>query len=118
MKVRNVSLLWTTAGTEIVERKVGEKAPRGVISIVRQDKNGVAYLVPTKARWMLTVEDEEGKTYEEDIYGIVKYYDSNKRVTKTFRAKLEEHIKSYGLEVDGRYFTNLYKCIREFLGVI
>ncbi len=117
MKAKYVSLLWIPAGTEIVERKVGERAPRGVIKVVWQDKTKTAYLVPTKATWMLTVEDVESKVYEEDVYGIVKYYKPNVRVTINFRKKLEEHLKIYEFEVDGRYFKNLYKCIQEYLGV-
>ena len=117
MKAKYVSLLWNPAGTEIVEQNVGERAPRGVIKVVRQDKAKIAYLVPTKATWMLTAEDEDGKVYEEDIYGIVKYYKQNVRVTVNFRKKLEEHLKTYEFEVNGGYLKNLYKCIREYLGV-
>lgn len=117
MKAEYVSLLWNPAGTEIVERKVGERAPRGVIKVMWQDKTKTTYLVPTRATWMLTVKDEEGKVYEEDIYGIVKYYKQNVRVTINFRKKLEEHLMTYEFEVDGKFFKNLYKCIQEFLGV-
>ena len=117
MKARYVSLLWIPAGTEVVERKVGENAPRGVIRILRQDKTKIAYLVPTKAKWMLTAEDENGNVYEEDVYSIVKYYEHGLRVTKKFREKLEKHMKDYEFEVEKGVFKNLYKCIREFLGV-
>ena len=117
MKVKVVSLLWSSAGTEIVERNVGEKAPRGVIKILGQNNKKVSYLVPTKATLMLTVKDDEGNVYEEDVYGILKYYNQNIRVTINLRKRLEEHLKGYPLEVDGRFFTNLYKCIKEFFYV-
>ena len=117
MKAKYVSLLWNQAGTGIVERKVGEKAPRGVIKVLRQDKKTVAYLVPTRATLMLTAKDEAGKVYEEDVYGVLKYYNQKVRVTINLRKRLEEHLREYPLEVDGKFFTNLYPCIREFLGV-
>ena len=55
--------------------------------------------------------------YEEDVYGILKYYNQKVRVTVNLRKKLEEHFKEYPLEVNGKFFINLYPCIREFLGV-
>ena len=117
MKAEYVSLLWNQAGTEIVERKIGEKAPRGVIKVLGQNKKTVSYLVPVKATLMLTAKDKEGTIYEEDVYGLLKYYNQKVRVTVNLRKKLEEHFKEYPLEVNGKFFINLYPCIREFLGV-
>ena len=117
MKGKYVSLLWIPAGTECVERKVGERAPRGAIKVVRSYRDKTVYLIPKKATLMLTVRGEDGKVYEEDVYGIVKYYKQNVRVTDAFRKKLEEYLKAYEWEVDGSCISNLYSCIREYLGV-
>ena len=117
MKGEYVSLLWNPAGREAVERKIGEKPPLGVIKILRQYKTKTVYLVPKKATWIITVRGENGALYKEDIYGIVKYYKPEIKVTASFRKKLEDYMREYPFEVDENYFHNLYKGVEEFLKI-
>ena len=70
-----------------------------------------------KAQLLLSVKGEDGKSYQEDVYGILKYEFPEIRVDAKFREKLQMYLGKYPFEIDERTgrFTNLYKCIETFV---
>lgn len=116
MKAEFCSLEWKKSENEFVERKVGEKAPSGFVKEIRRDALKVVYMIPGKNQYILTVKAEDGKLYEEDVYGIIKYYDSSVRITKNFRIKFEAFMAMQQYVVDERNFIrNLYPSVESFI---
>ena len=70
-----------------------------------------------KAQLLLSVKGKNGKSYQEDVYGILKYEYHEIRVTAKFREKLQMYLEKYPFEIDERTgrFINLYKCIETFV---
>ena len=110
------SLEWKKSENGFVERKVGEKKPSGFVKEVRRYEDKVVYLVPGKTEYILTVKAEDGKLYTEDVYGIIKYYSRDVRITKNFRTKFENFMRAQRYTVDNHGFIkNVYNSIETFL---
>lgn len=99
-----------------VERKVGEKKPSGFAKEIRRYEDKVVYMVPGKTQYILTVKAEDGTLYTEDVYGIIKYYSRDVRITKNFRTKFENFMRAQQYTVDDHGFIkNVYNSIETFL---
>ena len=71
-----------------------ERKPVGAIKKVGTNSDGTqVYLVPQKSKYILSVKGEDAKTYSEDLYGIIKYYNPKVRINQNLRADLEEYLK-------------------------
>ena len=111
------SLEWEKSSNVLVKRKPNERKPIGAIKKVGTEYDGTqVYLVPQKSKYILTVKAEDAKTYSEDLYGIIKYYNPKVRITKTFRADLEEYLKNQSYTVNrSGIIDGLYRLVEEFL---
>lgn len=116
MNAEFYSLEWKKGENGFVERKVGEKKPSGFVKEIRRYEDKVVYLVPKKTEYILTVRTEDGKFYTEDVYGIIKYYTDNVRITKNFRIKFENFMRMQRYAVDNTGFIkNVYSSVEAFL---
>lgn len=110
------SLEWEKSSTVLIERKPNERKPVGAIKKVGTNYDGTqVYLVPQKSKYILSVKGEDGKMYREDLYGIIKYYNPKVRITKTFRADLEEYLKNQSYTVNrSGIIDGLYRLVENF----
>lgn len=111
------SLEWEKSSTVLIERKPNERKPVGAIKKVGTNYDGTqVYLVPQKSKYILSVKGVDGTMYREDLYGIIKYYNPKVRITKTFRADLEEYLKNQSYTVNrSGIIDGLYRLVEEFL---
>ena len=111
------SLEWKKSSNEFIEQKPHEKKPSGFSKVVKRKPDGTTvYLVPKKSSYILTVKGEDGKTYTEDVYGIIKYYNSKVRITSTFRSSFEEHMRMQNYSIDKfGCIAGLYRIIEDYL---
>ena len=112
------SLEWITGNNaEFITRKPGEKKPTAASKEYRRNPDGtIVYMVPKPAIYRLTLRKEDGTLISEDVYGIIKYYKHNVRITKNFRAKFEEFMSTrcYCVEDNG-FIKGVYDGVEEFL---
>ena len=111
------SLEWEKGGTVLVKRKPNEKNPLGFIKFIGTNSDGTrVYLVPEKSTYIISVKGEDGRIYSEDLYGIIKYYNSKVRITKNFRADLEKYMRKQNYTVNhAGVIDGLYRLVEEFL---
>lgn len=111
------SLEWKKSETEFVERKPKEKKPSGFVKEIKRKPDGtIVYMIPPRNQYILTVKADDGRYYTEDVYGIIKYYDENVRITKNFRIKFEQYMRTMEYSIDERgIMVGIYKTIRAFV---
>ena len=113
------SLEWKQSNNVFIEQKPNQRKPSGVSKLVKRKPDGtLVYLVPKKNTYILSVQAEGGNIYTEDVYGIIKYYNSKARITKNFRSKFEDYMKvqSYSIDKFG-CIEGLYRTIETFLSI-
>lgn len=66
-----------------------------------------------RAKLILALEGEDGKTYSIDIYTHVKYVKDHIRITKHVREQLEYSFKNYSFEVFREEIIGIYAAIRK-----
>lgn len=109
------SLEWEKSSTVLIERKPNERKPVGAIKKVGTNYDGTqVYLVPQKSKYILSVKGEDAKTYSEDLYGIIKYYNQSIRITKKFREEMEKYLKTQNYTINHGEIDGLYRLVENF----
>lgn len=112
------SLEWKKGEPKYVWLKESEKKPSSLEKIVKRKDGNVCYVVPVKNQYIITVRAENGKFYQEDVYGIIKYFSENVRITKNFRIRFEAYMSKVTYSVNEHGFIyGLYKLVEDFLNV-
>lgn len=96
------SLEWKKSGdAEFITRKPNEEKPTGTCKVYKHNEDGsVVYMITKKGQYILTLQTADGKFVYEDIYGIIKYYKYNVRITKNFRERFEAFMRTREFSVD------------------
>ena len=111
------SLQWdNSGGVEFVTSKVGEKKPSTTCKEYKRNANGsITYIVPKTNKYILTLTKEDGTTVSEDIYGVIKHFKHNVRITKKFREKFEAFMRTRSFSIDSKgMILGIYNSVEEF----
>lgn len=111
------SLEWKKSDVEFITRKPGEKKPTTTCKEYKRNADGsVVYMVTKPNEYVLTLQTEDGKQVSQDVYGVIKYYNHNVRITKNFRAKFESFMRTRNYSVDDNGFIRgIYDGVEAFL---
>lgn len=113
------SLEWKKSEANFIEQKATQRKPSGYAKEIRRYEDKVVYMIPEKNQYILTVQAENGQLYSEDVYGIIKYYKRNVRITKNFRIKFEDFMRTQDYSIDNHgCIQKLYLSIETFLKTI
>lgn len=111
------SLEWKKSDIEFVLRKLGEKKPTTTCKEYKRNTDGsIVYMVTKANEYVLTITAENGQKFSEDVYGVIKYYNHNVRITKNFRIKFENFMRTRNYTVDNNGFIRgIYDSVEVFL---
>ena len=110
------SLEWKDSSTEFITRKPDEKKPTTTCKVYKRNPDGsVVYMVNKPNVYLLTLKKEDGTHVHEDVYGVIKYYNRNVRITKKFREKFEAFMSTRSYSVDNTGFIQgIYDGVQDF----
>ncbi len=110
------SLEWKKSDTEFVVRAPGEKKPSGYCKEFKRNPDGsTVYMIPKNNVYILTLKTEDGNLVSEDVYGVIKYYKHDVRITKNFRERFEAFMRTRKYEVESNGFIRgIYDGTQEF----
>ena len=111
------SLEWKKSDVEFIVRNPGEKKPAGFCKEFKHNDDGtIVYMVPKKNQYILTLETENGDFVSEDVYGVIKYYKHDVRITKRFREKYKSFMRTRNYQVEANGFIRgIYDGTEEFI---
>lgn len=111
------SLEWKKSDVEFIVRKPGERKPTGTCKEIKRNGDGsIVFMIPKRNQYILTVKTENGNFFSEDVYGVIKYYNHDVRITKNFRASFESFMRTreYIVEDNG-FIRGIYNGVEEFI---
>ena len=116
MVAKFYSLEWKKSDVEFIVWKPGEKKPAGFCKEFKRNADGtIVYMIPQKNMYILTLQTKNGNFVSEDIYGVIKYYKDNVRITKNFRKQYESFMSTREYEVEATGFIRgIYDGTKEF----
>ena len=117
MRADFCSLKWdNSGGVEFVTKKAGEKKPTTTCKEYKRNADGsITYMVPKSNKYILTLTKEDSTTVTEDIYGVIKYFKRNIRITKKFREKFEAFMRTRSYSIDSKgMIRGIYNSVEEF----
>lgn len=105
------SLEWKKSDVEFITRMPKEKKPSGFCKEYKRNEDGsIVYMVPKRNQYILTLQTEDGNLVSEDIYGIIKDAKFDVRITKNFRIRFEDFMRTREFSVEERtgFIRGLY----------
>ena len=117
MVAKFYSLEWKKSDVEFIVRNPGEKKPSGYCQEFKRNADGsIVYMIPQKNMYILTLQTEDGKLVSDDVYGVIKYYNPNIRITKSFRKRYENFMRTQEYEVESNGFIRgIYNSTEAFI---
>ena len=71
-------------------------------------------MVPKKSEYLLILKEEDGTVVSEDVYGVIKYYNPTVRITKKFREKFENFMRTREYSVENGFIYGVYNSVEAF----
>ena len=104
---------------DFITRKPGEKKPTSNCKEFKRNSDGsIVYMIPKKSEYILILQAVDGTIVSEDVYGVIKYYNPNVRITKKFRENFERFMRTREYSIDEKgMIRGIYNSVEVFFQI-